>query len=255
MDPIDQLDLTKLPRHIAIIMDGNGRWARKRLMNRIHGHREGAKSVRAVVTTCRKLNIPYLTLYAFSKENWRRPAQEVKALWDLLLEYIDKQLPEMLEKGIRLNTIGDEEGLPERVVKALDDAKEKTSKNTDMVVNLAINYGGRQEIITGIKKLLRAVAEDKILPEDITMETFSDYLFTSGQPDPDLLIRTSGEFRISNFLLWQLAYTEIYVTPVLWPDFREKELVEAIKDYQKRERRFGRTSDQLHSLQAGIPTS
>ncbi len=250
MDPIDQLDLTKLPRHIAIIMDGNGRWARKRLMNRIHGHREGAKSVRAVVTTCRKLNIPYLTLYAFSKENWRRPAQEVKALWDLLLEYIDKQLPEMLEKGIRLNTIGDEEGLPERVVKALDDAKEKTSKNTDMVVNLAINYGGRQEIITGIKKLLRAVAEDKILPEDITMETFSDYLFTSGQPDPDLLIRTSGEFRISNFLLWQLAYTEIYVTPVLWPDFREKELVEAIKDYQKRERRFGRTSDQLHSPQA-----
>ena len=247
MDPIDQLDLTKLPRHIAIIMDGNGRWARKRLMNRIHGHREGAKSVRAAVTTCRKLNIPYLTLYAFSKENWRRPAQEVNALWDLLLEYIDKQLPEMLEKRIRLNTIGDEEGLPERVVKALDDAKEKTSKNTDMVVNLAINYGGRQEIITGIKKLLRAVAEDKILPEDITMETFSDYLFTSGQPDPDLLIRTSGEFRISNFLLWQLAYTEIYVTPVLWPDFREKELVEAIKDYQKRERRFGRTSDQLHS--------
>ncbi|HEC31434.1 MAG: isoprenyl transferase [Deltaproteobacteria bacterium] len=255
MDPLDQIDLNKLPRHIAIIMDGNGRWARRRLMNRIHGHREGAKSVRAVVTTCRKLNIPYLTLYAFSKENWRRPAQEINALWDLLLEYIDSQLPEMLEKGIRLNTIGDEEGLPERVIKALDFAKEKTSKNKDMVVNLAINYGGRQEIIAGIKKLVQEVMNNQVNPDDINMELFSGYLFTGRQPDPDLLIRTSGEFRISNFLLWQLAYTEIYVTPVLWPDFREKELIEAIKDYQRRERRFGRTSDQLHTHQAEIPAS
>ena len=255
MDLTDQLDLEKLPRHIAIIMDGNGRWARRRLMNRIHGHREGAKSVRAVVTTCRKLNIPYLTLYAFSKENWRRPQQEVNALWDLLLEYIDSQLPEMLEKGIRLNTIGDRERLPERVIGALDEAKEKTRKNRDMVVNLAINYGGRQEIVSGIREIVKSVMDGQLSVEDIDMETFSDYLFTAGQPDPDLLIRTSGEFRISNFLLWQLAYTEIYVTPILWPDFREKELVEAIKDYQGRERRFGRTSDQLHSPQAGIPAS
>ncbi len=255
MNPIDQLDLNKLPRHIAIIMDGNGRWARKRLMNRIHGHREGANSVRAVVTTCRKLNIPYLTLYAFSKENWRRPAQEVNALWDLLLEYIDSQLPEMLEKGIKLNTIGDEEGLPERVVEALDNAKAKTSNNSDMTVNLAINYGGRQEIVSGIKKIVRLALKNQVSVDDVDMQMFSDCLFTAGQPDPDLLIRTSGEFRISNFLLWQLAYTEIYVTPVLWPDFREKELIEAIKDYQRRERRFGRTSDQLHTPQAEIPAS
>ncbi len=255
MDPIDQLDLQKLPRHIAIIMDGNGRWARKRLLNRIHGHREGAKSVRAIVTTCRKLNIPYLTLYAFSKENWRRPAQEVNALWDLLLEYIDSQLPEMLEKGIKLNTIGDKEGLPPRVIDALDVAKEKTRNNNDMVVNLAVNYGGRQEIISAIKKIIHSVLENEIDTEDITMDLFSAYLFTKGQPDPDLLIRTSGEFRISNFLLWQLAYTEIYVTPILWPDFREKELIDALRDYQRRERRFGRTSDQLHSHSNNDPAS
>jgi len=255
MEQIDRLDHEKLPRHIAIIMDGNGRWARKRLMNRIRGHREGAKSVRTVVTACRKLNIPYLTLYAFSKENWRRPAQEVNALWDLLLEYLDSQLSEMLEKGIKFNTIGDIEELPPRVIKALEDTKEKTSRNKNMVLNLAINYGGRQEIVRGVKKIVESVLTNRITLKDFSMELFSDYLFTKGQPDPDLLIRTSGEFRISTFLLWQIAYTEIYVTPVLWPDFREKELIDALIDYQRRERRFGRTSDQLHAYQEETPSS
>lgn len=243
----DQIDPRKLPRHVAIIMDGNGRWARKRLLNRINGHREGAKSVRAVVTLCRKLNIPYLTLYAFSKENWKRPPQEVNALWNLLLEYINSQLPEMLEKGIRLKTMGDTEGLPEVVIKALDETKEKTAENKNMTINLAINYGSRQEIVLATRKIAEQVQRGLISPGQIDTEFFSQNLFTSGQPDPDLLIRTSGEFRVSNFLLWQLAYTEIYVTPVLWPDFQEEEFLAALIDYQKRERRFGKTSDQIHN--------
>ncbi|MEA1971518.1 MAG: isoprenyl transferase [Thermodesulfobacteriota bacterium] len=235
----------KLPRHIAIIMDGNGRWAKKNLLNRIMGHKKGAESVRLVVKTCRELGIQYLTLYAFSIENWQRPENEVRALSSLLEEYLRLELQEMKKTDIKLITIGDTGKLPETVKDVLFDVMEKTSENRGMVLNLALSYGGRDEIVDAAKRILRDSKSIDIDENTITKDFFSRYLHTANIPDPDLLIRTSGEYRLSNFLLWQLAYTELYFTDVLWPEFSRDDLIEAIMDYQRRERRFGLISDQI----------
>jgi undecaprenyl diphosphate synthase len=242
---MDQLDHQKLPRHVAIIMDGNGRWARKRLLNRIVGHQEGTSSVRTVVRSCRNLGIPYLTLYAFSKENWRRPAVEIKALWQLLKQFLKSELPELIDKEIRLDHLGDVGSVPADVMDELRDVMAQTSHFDKLVLNLAINYGGRDELVRAAGLFAADVLQGKYQPAELTQEIFAGYLFTGPMPEPDLLIRTSGESRISNFLLWQLAYTELYFTDVLWPDFREPEFIEALLDYQRRERRFGKTSEQL----------
>ena len=242
---MERIDKKKLPQHIAIIMDGNGRWAKINSVSRIEGHRKGTESVRDIVKACREIDIKYLTLYAFSVENWLRPAIEVRALMGLLEEYLRSELQEMQDNDIRLMTIGNIEVLSKRIKKVLQESIEKTSNNKGMVLNLALSYGGRDEIVGAVKKILKDSDAGKITHGDITKEIFSDYLYTSGMPDPDLLIRTSGEYRLSNFLLWQTAYAEFYFTDALWPDFRRENLIEAIIDYQKRERRFGRTSDQL----------
>lgn len=244
---MEKIEKTRLPQHIAIIMDGNGRWARVNSVSRINGHRKGAESVRDIVKTCREIGIRYLTLYAFSVENWLRPTTEIRALMGLLEKFLRSELREMQDSGIRLMAIGDIETLPEKVKKLLQKTIENTSNNNGMVLNLALSYGGRDEIVGAVKEILKDSKSGKITPVDITKEVFSGYLYTSGIPDPDLLIRTSGEYRISNFLLWQMAYSEFYFTEVLWPDFRRENLIEAIVDYQERERRFGRTSDQLSS--------
>ncbi|MBN1830557.1 MAG: isoprenyl transferase [Deltaproteobacteria bacterium] len=236
---MSNINLEKLPKHIAIIMDGNGRWAKKRALNRIYGHENGIDSVREVVRTSREIGISYLTLYAFSEENWKRPKHEVDALMNLLKSFLKNELDEMLENGIRFQTIGRSGKLPEDVQRLLSDTSDKTSQNKDMVLNLALSYGGRQEILDAFQKIFMRVESRVLRPEEITEQTISDSLYTTGIPDPDLLIRTSGEYRISNFLLWQIAYTEIYITPTLWPDFRKEEYLAAIKEFQKRERRFG----------------
>lgn len=238
---MEALDPEKLPRHLAIIMDGNGRWAQERNLNRIEGHRVGAESVRTVVRFCRKLNIPILTLYAFSKENWQRPSREVQALWRLLRDYLKSELSEMMENGIRLNTLGDIDELPSSVNRLLLEVKRQTSVNQEMILNLALSYSGRNEIVRAAKKLATDCAANLMKPEDITEAIFALNLYTAYMPDPDLLVRTSGERRISNFLLWQMAYTELYISSVYWPDFREAQLMEALVDYQRRDRRFGRT--------------
>ncbi|KAF0121938.1 MAG: undecaprenyl diphosphate synthase [bacterium] len=242
---MDRLNKDKLPRHIAIIMDGNGRWAQKRVLGRISGHRKGAEAVREAVKTCRELGIEVLTLYAFSMENWNRPRGEVNALMSLLKRYLFEELDEMLENNIRLNAIGDLDNLPNKVYKVLTDTIEKTRACKGMILNLALSYGGRDDIIHAVRKIISDCEAKKIKPENITEGLFSNYLFTAGIPDPDLLIRTSGEHRISNFLLWQMAYTEIYITDTLWPDFKKEDLIEAILDFQSRERRFGLTSTQI----------
>ncbi len=234
-----------LPRHIAIIMDGNGRWAKKRALNRIRGHREGAESVRNIVRACREIGIEVLTLYAFSTENWQRPRQEISALMSLLKEFLRSELAEMMENGIRLNTIGQIERFPDHVLTVLRQVMDETGKNPGMILNLALSYGGRDEIVAAARKVAAEVQAGRLQAEEITKEVFSKYLYTEGMPEPDLLIRTSGEMRISNFLLWQIAYTEIYVTDTLWPDFRREELIQILHDYQKRERRFGVTGDQI----------
>ncbi|MBW2599533.1 MAG: isoprenyl transferase [Deltaproteobacteria bacterium] len=233
----------KLPRHIAIIMDGNGRWAKKNLLKRVMGHEKGADSVRTVVKTCRELGIQYLTLFAFSVENWQRPKSEVRALSSLLEEYLRLELQEMKETGIKLITIGDIGRLPKTVRDALSDAMGKTSESRGMVLNLALSYGGRDEIVDAVKRILRDSKSTDIDENTITKDFFSGYLHTANIPDPDLLIRTSGEYRLSNFLLWQLAYAELYFTDVLWPDFSRDDLIKAIVDYQRRERRFGLISE------------
>ena len=240
-----EIDPASLPRHIAIIMDGNGRWAQKHSLGRVLGHRKGAESVRAAVKTCRRLGVPYLTLYAFSMENWLRPEGEVRALIQLLQEYLDGEIQEMMDQDIRLTAIGDVDSLGDPVRMKLRDAIGKTARNQGMVLNLALSYGGRDEIVRAARNLINDALGGIIRPEDVTKELYSRYLYTTGLPDPDLLIRTGGECRVSNFLLWQMAYTEFYFTDVLWPDFREQHLLEAIADYQQRERRFGMTSDQL----------
>ena len=235
------LEPEKLPKHVAAIMDGNGRWAKKRMMNRVKGHEEGTESVRVIVRTSRKLGIKYLTLYAFSEENWKRPRHEITALMGILKRFLKSELPEMMNNGIRLRAIGSIERLPDDAKKVLLDTMEKTSSNNDMLLSLALSYGSRQEITRAVKEIAMKVKSGGIEPEHINEETIGNYLYTSGIPDPDLLIRTSGEYRISNFLLWQIAYTEIYVTPTLWPDFREEEYLAALLDFQNRERRFGAT--------------
>ncbi len=240
-----KIDNDKLPRHIAIIMDGNGRWAEKHTMGRIRGHQKGAQAVRTVVRACREIGIPYLTLFAFSSENWERPAKEVQALMFLLEEYLDKELAELQQQEIRLTTIGDIERLNPSVKEKLLQVKASTLKNDKMVLNLALSYGAQDEIIQAVQKIIQDNKAGKIDIDHINKETFSHYLHTSGMPDPDLMIRTSGECRISNFLLWQLAYTELYFTKVLWPDFTKEDLYKAIAGFQKRERRFGLTSEQL----------
>lgn len=242
---IRNIDFTKLPRHIAIIMDGNGRWAQRHALGRIAGHQKGAEAVRIAVKTCRELGIKYLTLYAFSVENWIRPTHEVESLMNLLETYLRSEIKEMLDKGIRLTSIGNREALRSSVKEILNDVMKKTAQNQDMVLNLALSYGGRDEIVNALKKLIMDVRANKVKDEEITKELFSSYLDTADIPDPDLLIRTSGEYRLSNFLLWQTAYTEFYFTDVLWPDFGRDHLLDAIVSYQKRERRYGLTSDQL----------
>jgi undecaprenyl diphosphate synthase len=245
---MEEIDKGKLPNHIAIIMDGNGRWAKKKLLNRISGHMKGVDAVREVVTSCRELGIKILTLYAFSIENWKRPKEEVKALMGLLKDYLLKEREDMIKNNIRLGAIGRLEDLPPDVQETLQETMRVTQHCNGLILNLALSYGSRSEILHAVQRILSDFKKRKIKPEAIDQERFSQYLWTWGLPDPDLLIRTSGEFRISNFLLWQIAYTELYVTETLWPDFDRKELLKAIADYQSRERRFGLTSEQLNGL-------
>jgi undecaprenyl diphosphate synthase len=234
----------KIPHHVAVIMDGNGRWARKRALNRIRGHEEGTESVRVIVRESRNIGIKWLTLYAFSEENWKRPKYEIDALMVILRRFLKSELQEMLDNGIRFQSIGRTDKLPRDVRELLDETSRKTSENSKMVLSLALSYGGRQEISRALKRIAEKVEAGDIHPEDITEELITGFLYTSGIPDPDLLIRTSGEYRISNFLLWQIAYTEIYITSTLWPDFRKEEFLSAIEEFQKRERRFGTTGEQ-----------
>ena len=242
MAPLTQ---ERLPTHLAIIMDGNGRWAQQRMLKRVVGHQRGAETVKMVVEQASLLGIKYLTLFAFSSENWLRPAIEVRALMALLKKYIRQETARMMRKNIRYNVIGNRNDLPEDVNQTLEEAIQITSGNTGMVLTLALSYGGRQELCMAATRLACDVASGKRAASDITIDVFGSYLDTGGLPDPDFLIRTSGEMRISNFLLWQLAYTELYFTDTNWPDFTINEFHKALADFQSRERRFGKTSDQL----------
>ena len=234
---LESIDAGRLPRHIAVIMDGNGRWAGMRKLPRVAGHRAGTESVDDIVESCRRLGVEILTLYAFSIENWKRPKLEVRTLMRLLKEFIRKETRNVNENNIRFQAIGRIHELDESVREELRRITELTERNTGMTLNIALNYGGRAELVDAVKLILSKRGNGD--STEITEETISDSLYTSGLPDPDLLIRTSGEMRISNFLLWQIAYSEIYVTPVLWPDFRRKHLLEAISAYQQRDRRYG----------------
>ncbi len=234
-----ELDLKSLPRHIAIIMDGNGRWAKRRGLSRIYGHQEGVKATKRVVRAVRQLEIPYLTLFALSTENLQRPKQELNALFDLLRQYVKTELDELVEHGIQLKTIGRLELLPKDIQKLVRFALERTKNCKDMTLTIALAYGARDEILRAVEKYARAPSRR------LRERSFSQLLDTAQLPDPDLLIRTGGEMRVSNFLLWQIAYTELYFTRTLWPDFRRRHLLQAIKEYQRRERRFGLTSEQI----------
>ena len=240
---VQELDFSRLPRHVAVIMDGNGRWARQRNLPRLEGHRAGAKSVREIVETCARLGIKILTLYAFSKENWKRPQREVKTLWRLLDDYLKKEDKVMVENKFRLKVIGQREDIPAPVRRELERVEKLTERNDRLLIVLAVNYGGRAEIVDAVKKM--AKTEDFSF-DSLDEETFSTFLYTGQLSDPDLLIRTSGELRVSNFLLWQIAYSEIWITPDFWPDFRKKHLLQALIDYQKRERRFGDIGPQIN---------
>jgi undecaprenyl diphosphate synthase len=233
---VGQIDLKRVPAHVAVIMDGNGRWAQGRNLPRIEGHRAGIKSVQEIVETSARLGIQALTLYAFSKENWKRPKREIAAVFRILEQYLKREYAVMMENNLKLRVLGQREGLPESVVKELDRVERMTRDNSRMVVALALNYGGRTEIIDAVKAIL---ASGRIAPAALTEDVFSGFLYTAGLPDPDLVIRTSGELRISNFLLWQIAYAEIWTTPTYWPDFRRRHLFQAVLEFQKRERRFG----------------
>ena len=235
-----QIELDRLPRHIAVIMDGNGRWARKRHLPRIAGHRAGIGAVHQVVEACARMGVPCLTLYAFSMENWKRPHTEIKLLMGLLREYLKKEIKELNRNNIRFGAIGRIESLPKAVQHDLHETIEKTRSNTGLRLTLALNYGGRAELIDAVRRMaLELSGKNGFDPEAITEQSFSHYLYTHDLPDPDLLIRTSGEMRLSNFLLWQVAYSEIWVTDILWPDFTERELFRAVIDFQRRERRYG----------------
>lgn len=233
------LDMERIPKHIAIIMDGNGRWAKAKKLPRTMGHRAGMKTIKTIVQEASKLGVRYLTLYAFSTENWKRPSEEVGALMNLVVEFIDKELAELHENGVVLNSIGDISKLPEKSRKSIEAAKKKTRKNTGLTLNIALNYGGRDEIIKGVKEIASLVAEGKLKVEDINEKEISNHLYTKDMPDPDMIIRPSGELRLSNYLLWQSAYSEFWFSNINWPDFREKDLKKAIADYQRRDRRYG----------------
>jgi undecaprenyl diphosphate synthase len=235
------------PAHVAIIMDGNGRWAKNRNMPRLEGHRQGAKAVRRVVEFSRRNSIEVLTLYAFSTENWKRPGKEVSGLMTLLSQYLDSELEEIHENDISVRTIGDLSRLPDRLAKKIDAAKEMTFNNKSMVLNIALSYGGRQDILSAALKMAEALKNGKLNSSAVNEETFSGFLDTADLPDPDLLIRTGGEVRISNFLLWQSAYTEFYFTSTLWPDFQDQDFREAVETYSSRQRRFGMISEQVEN--------
>lgn len=233
-----------VPVHIAIILDGNGRWAKKRGLSRIEGHKEGVKNLEMIISECRDLDVKYLTLYVFSTENWKRPAFEVNNLMMLLNKYLIDKKDVLIKENIRLNVIGSTDKLPRKTLKLIEDTVSKTKNNSKLVLTLSINYGARDEIINGIKKMGRDLLNNKIDLNEINEKGFSKYLYTYDIPDPDLLIRTSGEYRLSNFLLWQCAYTEFWFTDVLWPDFRKENLYEAIKSFNNRKRRFGKVDEE-----------
>jgi undecaprenyl diphosphate synthase len=239
------LDPSRLPGHVAIIMDGNGRWAQRQGLRRVRGHLAGAESVRLIVRLARRLGISYLTLYAFSEENWQRPAMEIRALMGLLSRYLRQELAEMQENRIAFRAIGNLDRLPGNIQREVAQVTAATQKDARMVLSLALSYGGRSEILHAAQELARDVRAGRLSPEDIDPDVFADRLFTTGMPDPDLLIRTSGEYRLSNFLLWQSAYSELYFTDTLWPDFREEEFIKALLEYQQRDRRFGLTQEQV----------
>jgi undecaprenyl diphosphate synthase len=245
MSLIDKINKNNLPKHLAIIMDGNGRWAKQKGLLRALGHKSGTKSVRATVEACAKLGVENLTLYAFSTENWNRPKLEVDTLMKLLISSLKKELKTLQNNNIRLNSIGNIDLLPESAQKQLQEVIYNTKDNSRMVLTLALSYGSREEIINAVKNISHKVKNNIISIDDIDESIINQHLYTQNLPDVDLLIRTSGEHRISNFLLWQIAYAELYFTDVLWPDFKEEDLFEAIIDYQKRERRFGKTSEQI----------
>ncbi|WP_297703330.1 isoprenyl transferase [uncultured Eudoraea sp.] len=246
MNTNDDLKNGKLPKHLAIIMDGNGRWAKQKGRLRVFGHEHGVKAVRDVAVNCSKIGIKYLTLYAFSTENWKRPKIEVDTLMKLLVSSLKKELPTLNENDIKLNAIGNIESLPSRALAELNEVMAKTSQNSTMTLTLALSYGSREEIKNAIQSISVKVKNNIISPENIDETIINNHLYTRNLPDVDLLIRTSGEHRISNFLLWQIAYAELYFIDVFWPDFKEHHLLEAIKNYQHRERRFGKTSEQLN---------
>jgi len=241
----DQLDKSKIPQHVAIIMDGNGRWAKQRQHDRTFGHENGVVSVKDTVEAAAEIGIKYLTLYAFSSENWNRPKNEVDALMSLLVKTINQETKTLNDNNIRLHAIGDLQSLEPQTFNELQRAIDNTASNSQMTLILALSYSSRLEITNAIQQIARKVKNNELQIEDINQDFVSSSLYTSNYPDPELLIRTSGEYRISNFLLWQIAYTELYFTPILWPDFRKENLYEAILDYQNRERRFGMTSEQL----------
>jgi undecaprenyl diphosphate synthase len=243
---IDQIDKNNLPKHIAVIMDGNGRWAKKKGALRIFGHSNAIQAVRDATESCAELGVDYLTLYAFSTENWGRPKEEVNALMHLLVNTIRSEIKTLNQNNISLHSIGNISDLPASCQKELSEAKEATKKNTGLKLILALSYSGRWEITEAIKSLITDIKNNTIATSEITEEIFKNYLNTKNIPDPELLIRTSGEMRISNFLLWQIAYTELYFTDVLWPDFRKEHMYEAIISFQKRERRFGKISEQVN---------
>lgn len=247
MSFFDQIDKKRIPSHIAIIMDGNGRWAKRQNLDRAFGHKEGIVAVRKTIEAASKARVPYVTLYTFSTENWKRPIEEVDALMALMIQAVAKETPDLIKNNVRVNVIGDIARLPHDTQKALDFCLNETSKCTGTTVVLALSYSSRWEITEAIKKISAGVKAGKILNSDITEELLNEYLSTKSIPDPDILIRTGGEFRISNFLLWQIAYSELYFTDVLWPDFGEEAFYKAILDYQNRERRYGKTSEQISS--------
>jgi undecaprenyl diphosphate synthase len=245
----DTIHIDRLPSHIAIIMDGNGRWAKEKGEDRLFGHLHGVESVRDIVEGCAELGVKYLTLYAFSTENWDRPAYEVSGLMELLVDTIRREVPILNKNNIRLQMIGDHTMLPESARRELKEAIDETSSNTGLNLIMALSYSSRWEIVDTVQRIAQAVKEGTLEPKDISQKTIQEYLTTSAFPDPELMIRTSGEFRISNFLLYQLAYSELYFTNTLWPDFRKENLYEAIIDFQNRERRFGKTGDQIKKEQ------
>ncbi len=240
-----KLDKRNLPKHIAIIMDGNGRWARKRGLGRVKGHEQGSKVVKRIVEASARLGVRVLSLYAFSKENWNRPHEEVDALMHLLHKYLLSESDNLIKNGIRITVIGDLNSLSPTLRDLIADVRRRSGKNTGMLVIIALSYGGRYEIVEAVKAMVKDVQAGRLGIDGITEESFGGYLFTKGTPDPDLLIRTSGEKRISNFMLWQIAYTELYITKTLWPDFTREELIRSIIDFQKRQRRFGMTGEQI----------